>query len=414
MSRARPWSGAKVMAIRYPYGVLASLVVAAIVSGCASGHVPEFTPAQPPVMPESEAQSTWTRTFAGPDYGAFFDATLAPDGSILAVGATNHLHLPPYSGDALFMNLTQGGDVLWEHTWGGDGYEQAMAVESDQDGGFLILGETDSYGNGDRDFFLLRLTEAGSVEWFRTYGRISRDWPYGMLRLSNQDLLLFGLTEALAGDGRSQYVVRVGPDGDVVWEYVGEGTEEELVLDALETAEGSLVLAVAVAEDAQLVQLAPDGSLRSTKRYDLPGWQFASQIESVSGGGFLLAGFSMSSGSPRQVDTWLARCDSTGELEWDTSFGEPSYDDYATSMIRLRDGTYLIGAIANGMLLSRVDEDGHVLWRRSHLAPDVHGAMALLEFEEGGFLVAGLHQLVNGRSYDAVLLRTDPSGQVSE
>ena len=84
-------------------------------------------------------------------------------------------------------------------------------------------------------------------------------------------------------------------------------------------------------------------------------------------------------------------------------------------MIRLSDGTYLIGAIANGVLLSRVDEDGNVLWRRSLLEQQtVYGGMALTELEDGGYLVAGLIQLINGRSYDAVLVRTDGEGRIGD
>jgi hypothetical protein len=101
-------------------------------------------------------------------------------------------------------------------------------------------------------------------------------------------------------------------------------------------------------------------------------------------------------------------------MVWETSFGEPAYDDYATSMIRLNDGTYLLGAIANGMQLSHIDAAGNLLWRRSLLGQTVHGAMALTELEGGDYLVAGLIQLTNGRSYDAILLRTDSGGQVEE
>jgi len=186
------------------------------------------------------------------------------------------------------------------------------------------------------------------------------------------------------------------------------------VLDALETPEGDLVLAVNVEEDGELVKLGSAGNLQWAHRYELPGWQYASQVAQTEDGGFLLAGFSMSS-SPNQVDTWLAHCTSTGELEWENSFGDPSFDDYATSMIRLSDGTYQIGAIANGVLLSRTDEHGNILWRQSLLDPNtVYGVMALIELEDGGCLVAGLIQLINGRSYDAILLRTDGEGQVGD
>ena len=400
-----------------------------LLAGCASAGVespattppstsPTTTPAPststsapPPPVTAPEATDTWVRVFAGPGYGALFDVVLTPDGEMLAVGATNHVHLPPYSSDALLMKLTLEGEVVWERTWGGDGYEQALAAAPAEEGGFYVFGETDSHGAGGRDFFLMKTASDGSEEWFRTYGRPGREWPYGMLPLANGDLLIYGFTETPAAERRSQYAARVGADGTPLWEYVGEGTEDELILDALETVEGDLVLAVSMAEDPALVRLDGDGRIQWAKRYELPGWQYATGLAPTDSGGFLLAGFSMSPGS---ADTWLARCTGTGELEWETSFGDPAFDDYATSMIRLGDGTYLLGAIADGLSLSRVDGEGTVLWRRFLVGQAVHGAMALAELGDGGFLVAGLVQLIPGRSYDAILLRTDPEGEVAE
>jgi hypothetical protein len=362
-------------------------------------------------MTEGQA-NTWIRTFEGPDYGAFFDIVLTEDEDILVVGTTNHLHSPPYSGDAIFIKLTLNGDVLWEQTWGGDGYEQAWAVALAEEGGYYIFGETDSYGAGGRDFFLLKIDADGNEDWYRTYGGSRREWPYGMLVLSNGDLMIYGFTEA--GGGRDQYVIRVSPKGDVIWEYIDDRPENELVLDAVETKEGNLVLAVIIEQDGKLVELDADGNIRWEKHFELPGWQFASKIAQTDDGGFLLAGFSMSGGSQRQADTWLVHCTASGELEWEMTFGDPAFDDYAQSLIRLNDGTYLIGGLGNGMLLSRVDEDGNLLWRRSLVGETVYAAEGLIELEEGGFLVAGLVQLINGRSYDAILLRTDQEGLVGE
>jgi hypothetical protein len=357
--------------------------------------------------------NTWNKSFEGASYGAFLDVLLTQDGNILAVGATNHLHMPPYSGDALFMSLTLEGDVLWENSWGGDGYEQADALALAADGGYYIFGETDSYGAGDRDFFLLKITKEGEEQWFKTYGREGREWPYGMLPLSNGDLLIYGFTESSSG-GRDIYAIRLAQDGESIWEYTEERPGEELVLDALETMQGDLVLTVIFEEDGGLLKLAGDGSPLWEQRDELPGWQYGSQIAETEDGGFLLAGFSLG-GSPRQADTWLARCTRAGELEWETTFGDPAFDDYANSMIRLSDGTYLIGAIANSVLLSRVDQDGNVLWKRSLLDQQtVYGAMALTELDDGGFLIACLIELIGGRSYDAILLRTDSDGWIGD
>ena len=355
--------------------------------------------------------TTWVRVLEGSDYGAFFDMALTQDGNVLAVGATNHLHMPPYSGDVLFMEFNLDGEVLWERTWGGGGYEQAFSVTPAGDGGYYVFGETDSYGAGDRDFFLLKITAGGTEDWFQTYGGANREWPYGMLRLSNGDLLLYGFTEVSAGE-RDQYTLRVDSGGDTIWEYTVGSSGEEFVIDALETEEGDLVLAVVVGEDGKLEKLDANGNLQWEKRYELDGWQFASQVARTEDGGFLLAGFSMD--SSQQADIWLAHCASTGELERETSFGNPSFDDYANSLIQLKDGTYLIGTLGNGMALKRIDEDGNALWERSLVGQSVYGATALIELESGGFLVAGFVQIINGRSYDAIILRTDAEGRVHE
>jgi hypothetical protein len=353
--------------------------------------------------------TTWVRVLEGPDYGAFFDTVLTQDGNVLAVGATNHLHMPPYSGDVLLTEFDIDGEIIWERTWGASGYEQAFSVTPAGDGGYYVFGETDSYGAGDRDFLLLKITADGTEDWFQTYGGAYREWPYGMLQLSNGDLLLYGFTEESPGE-RDQYALRVDTGGDTIWEYTVESSGEELVADALETEEGNLVLVVVVEEDGKLVELDADGNVQWEQRYVLAGWQFASNIARTEDGGFLLVGFSR--GTSQQADIWLARCSSTGELESETSFGDPSFDDYASSLISLTDGTYLIGILGDGMGLKRIDEDGNILWQRSLVGQSVYGAWALTELESGGFLVAGFVQITPGQSYDAVILRTDAQGQV--
>lgn len=359
------------------------------------------------------AVDTWIRTFEGPHYGALFGAALAPNGEILAVGATNHRHMPPYSGDALLMRLTPEGAVVWEKPWGGSGYEQAWAVAPAEDGGFVVFGETDSFGAGDRDFFLLKIREDGTEEWVRTYGRAHREWPYGMLPLSGGDLLMYGFTTANDG-ARQRYAVRTTPMGDTLWEYIAGEEREELVLDAIETADGDLVLCLCIDEDGGLVKLDATGNVIWSTRFALPGWQFPSCIAPVEDGGFLLAGFSMSESPRRQADTWLVRCTAEGELLWDTTFGDPASDDYAQSILPLSDGAYLIGGLGNGMPLSLVDDEGAVLWSRLVAGSRVHGAEDLLALEDGGVVIAGFIQITNGRSYDAILVRTDAQGQVGE
>ncbi|HSD63094.1 MAG TPA: hypothetical protein VLB50_04820, partial [Ignavibacteriaceae bacterium] len=38
--------------------------------------------------------------------------------------------------------------ILWNHTYGGDGYDEVMAVKQTYDGGFIAAGYTQSFGLG--------------------------------------------------------------------------------------------------------------------------------------------------------------------------------------------------------------------------------------------------------------------------
>ena len=82
------------------------LIFLILFASCVSDGAQDLSFSLQPSNVATESSNIWIRTFAGPDYGAFFDIALTPDGNILAVGSTNHLHIPPYSGDALFMKLT--------------------------------------------------------------------------------------------------------------------------------------------------------------------------------------------------------------------------------------------------------------------------------------------------------------------
>lgn len=303
------------------------------------------------------------------------------------------------------------GSTLRERSWGGEGYEQARSIAAAPGGGYYVFGETDSHGAGSRDFFLLRTGADGEVEWFHTYGTPGWEWPFGMLLLANGDLFLYGRT-ASEGGTENAYALRLDPGGTILWEHLDPTPEDAMILDALEAPGGEIVLCVAVARDGGLMALDAGGRPLWSRRYELEGWQFGSSLTEADQG-YLLAGFSMTQEEAgEQADVWLARASAMGELEWHTSLGRPGEDDYAQTLERQPDGTFVIGGLGRGMPLWKFDGDGQVLWERRLEDPSVFAAQAVLPLPDGGFLIPGLKSIVEGRSYDAVLLRTDAEGRV--
>ena len=354
---------------------------------------------------------TWVLPLAGPEYGALMDAVLDGE-TILAVGTTNHRHFPPYEGDVLIVRVNAAGEVIWERTWGGDGYEQAWAVSPTAGRDFLVFGETDSQGAGERDFFLMRIDSAGETLWLKTYGGPFREWPFGMLPLANGDALLYGRTQAAADGPEDLYAVRVAENGDVLWEYNVSRPASEIILDALETNGGDLVLCASSDEDPLLIKLTAEGDTVWEVLHELPGWQFGSGIAPAADGDFLVAGFRMVTDGRSHADVWMARFSSNGEMRWETSFGRPGEDDYSHTLRRSSDGDYLIGGLGNGLPLFKVDDTGTVLWESRLNDEAVHVAGTVVETENGRIVVAAAKQIEPGRSYDALLLKLDRNGRL--
>lgn len=80
------------------------------------------------------------------------------------------------------------GTILWQKTYGGSSYEKAAGVIAVPGGGFLILGSTSSFGNGNYDILLIRTDEMGEVIWQKTYGGFFNEYGESISLDENKSL----------------------------------------------------------------------------------------------------------------------------------------------------------------------------------------------------------------------------------
>ena len=55
------------------------------------------------------------------------------------------------------------GDSLWTRTFGGSSFDDGSSVRQTADGGYVICGETYSFGAGDADFYLIKTDADGRL-----------------------------------------------------------------------------------------------------------------------------------------------------------------------------------------------------------------------------------------------------------
>ena len=162
---------------------------------------------------------TWERTYGGQLEDKAYGVAGLADGGLVVIG-----HSRSFSGhyDGLFLGLDRAGQQRWQRVLGGPRNDHAYGVVATADGGFAIVGQTRSWGNGESDLWLVRLDAAGTVAWDRTIGGAGNDRGRAIAALPDGGMAVAGFVTASgtagAETGRDAYFARLSPDGSILWQ----------------------------------------------------------------------------------------------------------------------------------------------------------------------------------------------------
>jgi hypothetical protein len=365
----------------------------------------------------AEGSETWLRSYEGVTYGAFYDIALADESHVMVTGTTFHSQTATTLGDVIVAKLTLDGDIVWEMTYGGDSTDQGLYLEKTSDGGYIVLGETDSMGAGKRDLYLLRIDANGELLWDSTIGGTETEWAKDLISLEDGGFLLIGESNSYNEDF-DVLIVRIDGDGNEIWSKTLDTGANESGTAALEAANGDLLIMAVISYPGE-----SSGAYRDTRLYRLDGqgnvlWnmlyrgddkQAGDAMAWTTDGDIVMAGLSEGlSINITMFNFWLARVDGdTGELQWNIVEGRTTADDYGLGMSVGRDGEFLVSGLGPAFPILKFNEAGTVSWIKNG-APglSIYAGFAVLELDDGSYMIPGFHYLQQaGDAFDAVLLR---------
>lgn len=154
----------------------------------------------------------WVKTFGGAGRQNGYDVLPTSDGNFLVIGDT-----PGQSTDIKIIKIDAGGNEIWAKELGGSGIDVAQKIIPLLDGGFLLCGYTTSSGAGGSDMFIIKLDSSGTSQWSKTYGGGQSDVCFDALQMADSSYLLCGNTNSF-GNGQSDgFIIKISSTGDSLW-----------------------------------------------------------------------------------------------------------------------------------------------------------------------------------------------------
>ena len=293
----------------------------------------------------ANGDSVWTRTFGGThyfDYGNSVQQTR--DGGYIIVGSTNSYGAGHY--DVYLIKTTANGDSDWTATFGGSATDDGHSVQQTSDGGYIIAGSTSSYGVGSDDVYLVKTDAIGRQQWYQTFGGSSYDCGYSIQQTSDDGYIITGYT-TLSSSNRDIYLIKTDASGNEQWSRTLGGSYNDYSYSVQQTGDGGYIIAGttysfgAGGSNIYLIKTDSAGNQHWQRTFGGNHNECGGIVEQTISGGYIITGGTNSFGAG-DYDVYLIKADSCGDLQWQQTFGGSYWEDYGVSVHQTIDGGYII------------------------------------------------------------------------
>jgi len=213
------------------------------------------TYAQPKVIWEKkvggEHAEYLNNSIATPDYGFLLLGSSTSD-------ATGDKSKRNQGGlDYFIWKMDENGKQEWQQSFGGNGNDQLINGVNTPDGGFILIGSSNSDKTGDKsdenfgfeDVWVIKLNAAGLIEWQKTIGGSGNEIPVTIINTNDKGYLIGSVSNSLPNEikkseliGSNDYwLIKLDNDGNVEWENTYGGDNNDLLLDIIETKDNYIV-----------------------------------------------------------------------------------------------------------------------------------------------------------------------------
>jgi hypothetical protein len=357
----------------------------------------------------------WQRTYGGSRNDFGYAVVQTRDSGFIVTGYTTSRGAG--HKDVYLLKTSALGDTQWSRVYGGANDDIGWSVAQTYDGGYIIAGETYSFGAGQNDVYLIKTNAAGDTQWTRTYGSSLFDAGYSVRQTLDSGFVVAGYT--YGSNMFDMYLVKTNSSGDTLWTAtLGDVNDDKAYCIRQTSDRGYIVTGYHSPDqnhsDIYLVRVDAGGHQVWAKSY-LATAHSAGYAVMQTPGGYIVAGFS---GAATQEDVQLVKTDTGGENPQYASFGGAG-TELAYDARLLPDGGCIIAGMTNSfgsggadLWLVRTDSLEDSLWTRTYGGLRDDQGTSVSPCFDGGFIVAGWTRSFGVESTDVFMVKTDNLGRV--
>jgi hypothetical protein len=309
----------------------------------------------------------WTKTIGGPkdDWGESLIQT--SDGGYVIAGSTYSFGVG--LSDVYVIKLDANGNPQWTKTIGGPKDDRGFSLIQTSDGGYAIAGETESFGAGRKDVYVVKLDANGNLQWTKTIGGENWEAGHSLIQTSDGGYAIAGETNSFGAGDYDVYVVKLDAKGNLQWTNTIGGKSDDWGFSLIQTSDGGYAIAGtpysfdAEDWDVYVVKLDANGNLQWTNTIGGPSYDGGESLIQTSDGGYAIAGDTFSFGAGEK-DVYVVKLDAKGNLQWTRTIGGKGWDS-GRSLIQTSDGGYAIagdtfsfGAGKSDVYVVKLDKNG--------------------------------------------------------
>jgi len=318
-------------------------------------------------------------------------------------------------GGSEYSNVASAFTPPWSKTYGGSGWDEAVSAQQTTDGGYIVAGTTSSFGAGGQDFWVLKLSVDGAVEWQRAFGGPGSDSAASIQQTSDGGYIVAGYTDSSGAGLRDVWMLKLSGEGTVEWQKAYGGPGSDSAASIQQTGDGGYIVAGytgsfgAVKGDYWVLKLNGDGSVAWEKTYG-GGWNdLASSIQQTSDGGYIVAG---TADSFPQV--WVLKLNADGTVAWQKAYAELSYF-YAYFVRETNDGGYIVSGYGSGWsdaMVIKLNADGTTAWQKGYGGTGYERAFSVQQISNGDYILAGSTRTPSGALPDLWVFGLESDGTI--